>query len=75
MGKSSRVDAGRASNLDLTRSVVVRKGCLVSQGGWRIRVQRVRLGQLYGFVVALSGQEFRDRPVHAACSSVQVVGS
>lgn len=37
-----------ASNLDKTRTRIVRKGLLCDLGGLRFRVQRVRLGTVYG---------------------------
>lgn len=55
------------SNLDLTGRVLVRRGSIVSWGGLRMVVAKVRLGVFYP-------QNNRMKTRYLPCSSVQVVG-
>lgn len=56
-------------NRDKTGKAYVKKGCTVDFDGLRFRVQRVRLGTVYGETI------YMHRPVVAACSQLRVVNA
>lgn len=66
----------RLSNLSFDGQVV-RKGCVVSYGGLRLEVLKVRMGQFVGRKLSfgpVSGQLYQ-RDLRLKCESVQVVAS
>ena len=71
-GADARAASVRGSNLDASGVRMVRRGCVVVYGGLRVRVQRVRLGQLVGPVLDAWGHE-SPRHERLVCRSVQVV--
>ena len=65
---------GRLSNLALN-GCVVRKGCVVSYGGLRLEVVKVRMGVFVGRKLSfgpVSGQLYQ-RDLRLKCEAVQVV--
>jgi len=55
------------SNLDKTRTRIVRKGVTCDWSGLRFRVERVRLGVAYGVTF------YHRNPVVVDCAQVKVV--
>jgi len=68
-----RINAPRESNLDSSGMVVVRKNCLVSYGGLRLRVWKVRTGHFIGFPVTVAGREVREAFETFPCRAVRVL--
>lgn len=62
----------RLSNLDCNGRIV-KKGCVVSSLGFRLKVQRVRMGQCWGVELDAFGNVRSRVPAQVACKSVQVV--
>jgi hypothetical protein len=72
--RSAGASAGVEMNLDMTGIRVVRKGQVVCYGGLRIRVERVRLGTLWGKAIDGWGRE-TSRDEMVPCRMVSVVSS
>jgi len=61
------------SNLDSTRTRIVKRGCVVSYSGLRYEVQRVRLGRWSGVGLDAYGRNHHGDHLSGPCSTVQVV--
>jgi len=72
---ASRVDSRCASNLDASGCAIVRRGALVSYGGLRLRVHKVRTGHFLGYPVGLNGEEQRSNFDTFPCRCVRVLSS